>query len=223
MCVNSCATENHYLCRQIPIIMPARFTLENRTNKYGECPIRLSWSFGGQRFQTTLGISVKKTDWDEENKLVKPNTQNHNGQSADDINFFIKRISLVVAGIEQHYAGNGKALTKDMIKRAISEALSLDYARPEDVIERCTEGWGAVADEKNAEYYKDLAGRYYKFLCKARHILPAGGSFYILLELFGRGERIAVPIDRFNPQKENGSRTTLPSFQVVSSKEVFGR
>lgn len=213
--------KKQYLCRQIPINMPARFTLENRTNKYGESPIRLSWSFGGQRFQTTLGISVKKTDWDVENKLVKPNTQNHNGQSADDINFFIKRINLVVAGIEQHYVGNEKALTKDMIKRAISEALSKDIARPEDILERCVNGIISVA-EPETRYYRDLANRYYRFLCDAKNKYNKSEDFYILQELFGRRERVAVPTSRFKSIREKGEMYETLYYTEVSRKEVFG-
>ena len=98
--------------------MPVRFTLEKRTNKYGECPIRLSWSFGGQRYQTTIGFSVMKTYWDEKKCLVKPEFHNRKRQTANDINFYIKRIDQVVTGIEQHLAGNEKALTKTKMKNA---------------------------------------------------------------------------------------------------------
>ena len=66
----------YYLCKQNTIHMSVRFTLEKRTNKLGECPIRLSWSFGGQRYQTTIGFSVMKTYWDEKNCLVKPEFHN---------------------------------------------------------------------------------------------------------------------------------------------------
>lgn len=200
--------------------MTARFTLENRTNKYGECPIRLSWSFGGQRFQTTLGISVKKTDWDEKNKLVKSNTQNHNGQSADDINFFIKRIGLVVAGIEEHYVRNEKALNKDMIKPAIREALSLDFARPEDIIERHIEGWKSVT-EKETEYYRGPDMRYYKLICDANGWYNTE-KFNILQQLFGKRERIIVPEYYFRLFKHSDRSYKTIEFEKVDYKEVFG-
>ena len=50
--------------------MSVRFTLEKRTNVYGESPIRLSWSFGGRRYQSTLGFSIHKANWDDVKKLV---------------------------------------------------------------------------------------------------------------------------------------------------------
>ena len=202
--------------------MSVRFTLEKRTNKFGECPIRLSWSFGGRRYQTTIGYSVMETDWDEKNSLVKPEMKNQNGQSADDINFYIKRIGLVVANIEQHFVGKEKALDTDTMKHAISDALSKDIARPEDILERCLEGWKALPEIKT-RYYKDLAGRYYKFLCEARNFYISVDKFYILQELFGRGERVAVPTDKFKPQKERGSMYPITSFTEVSKEEAFGR
>ena len=202
--------------------MSVRFTLEKRTNKFGECPIRLSWSFGGQRYQTTIGYSIMETDWDEKNNLVKPETKNQNGQSAGEINFYIKRIGFVVTSIEQHFVGNEKAFTKGMMKHAISDALSRDIARPEDILERCLEGWESLPEIKT-RYYKDLAGRNYKFLCEARNFYMSVDKFYILQELFGRGERVAVPTDKFNPQKEKGSRYTITSFEEVSYEEVFGQ
>ena len=126
--------------------MSVRFTLEKRTNKFGECPIRLSWSFGGRRCQTTIGYSINEADWDEKNSLVKPKMKNQNGQSADDINFYIKRIGLVVTNIEQHFVGKEKALDTDTMKHAISDALSKDIARPEDILERCLEGWESLPE-----------------------------------------------------------------------------
>lgn len=200
--------------------MPVSITLEKRTNLHNECPIRLSWNFVGERYQTTMGVSIKKEDWDEERKLVKANTQNHNGQTAEDINFLIKRITTVVSGIEQHCIESSITLGKNIMKQAISDALANDIARPEDIIERGMEGISSVP-KPTERYYRDLLGRYYQFLCDAKHIQPAGGCFYILQELFGRRERIAVPLDRFKPVRDEIMSST--PFDEVSKEEVFGK
>lgn len=201
--------------------MSVRFTLEKRTNKYGECPIRLSWSFGGQRYQTTLGFSIKNANWDEMTRRVKAGTHNYKGQTADDINFYIKRISLVVMGIEQHSDGNKKALTKDRMKQAVSDVLSDAIARTEDIIERCFEGIEPTTQPKTT-YYRDQHYRYYKYLCDAKytHI-----TFNILQQLFGKGERIAVPSTRCKSKKikhENKSKTDY-DYEEVNYEKVFGR
>ena len=200
--------------------MPVSFTLEKRTNLHNECPIRLSWNFVGERYQTTMGVSIKKKDWDEERRLVKANAQNHNGQAAEDINFFIKRIYTVVSGVEQHCIESSITLGKNIMKQAICDALANDIARPEDIIERCIEGISSVP-KPTERYYRDLLGRYYQFLCDAKHIQPAGGCFYILQELFGRRGRIAVPLDRFG--KINDGISSSTPFEKVDKKEVFGR
>ena len=202
--------------------MSVSFTLEKRTNLHDESPIRISWSFMGERVQSTLGVSIKKEDWNEKSRLVKADAHNHNGQNADEINFLIKRISTVVMDVELACIENQYILGKDMMKQAINDALANDIARPEDIVERCING--IVSTPKpTTRYYRDLSGRYYQFLCDARNFYIPGDKYYILQELFGRGERVAVPTDKFKPQKERGSMYPITSFKEVSSEEVFGQ
>ena len=203
--------------------MSVRFTLEKRTNKFGECPIRLSWSFGGRRYQTTIGYSINEADWDEKNSLVKPKMKNQNGQSADDINFYIKRISQVVTGIEQHLAGNEKALTKTIMKNAISDACGLGVALPKDIVERCLDGLSETTSNPYSLYYHDNhSDKNYRYICDAKHLYPAGGKFKILQELFGRGECIAVPVSEFESKKVEGAMYPTIHFETVKYEEVFG-
>lgn len=210
-----------YLCTQNTLDMSVSFTLEKRTNKYGECPIRLSWSFMGERVQSTLGISIKKEDWNEKSRLVKADAHNHNGQNADEINFLIKRISTVVMDVELACIESQYILGKDMMKQVISDALANDIARPEDIVERCMNGIVSTP-EPTTRYYKDLSGRYYQFLCDARNFY-IGENYYILQELFGRHERVAVPISKFKPEREKGSMYPITKFKEVSKEEAFGR
>lgn len=199
--------------------MSVSFTLEKRTNKFGECPIRISWSFMGERHQSTLGVSIKKEDWDEKNKMVKANSHNHNGKTADEINFLIKRISVDVMDIELACIENGYILGKDMMKQAINDAMSNDIDRPNDIVERCLNGSTSVS-EPTPQYYC-CEGRYYQYICDAVHIYPNGGSFKILQELFGSRRRIAVPLDRFTEVRD-GIMSSTP-FEKVDKKKVFGR
>lgn len=201
--------------------MSVRFTLEKRTNKFGECPIRLSWSFGGQRYQTTIGYSIMETDWDEKNNLVKPETKNQNGQSADDINFYIIRIGLVVTCIEQYFVGKEKALTKGMMKHAISDALSRDIARPEDILERCIEGWESLP-ELETRYYKGPDGQYYKFICDVTGWYNTD-RYYVLQQLFGKRDRMLVPEFYFRSFRHSGNKFSSTEYNKVSFEEVYGQ
>ena len=211
-----------YLCTQNTLDMSVSFTLEKRTNKYGECPIRLSWSFMGERVQSTLGVSIKKEDWNEKSRLVKADAHNHNGQNADEINFLIKRISTVVMDVELACIESQYILGKDMMKQVISDALSNNIARPEDIVERCMNGI-VSAPEPTTRYYKDLSGRYYQFLCDARNYYASHDKYFILQELFGAHERVAVPISKFKPEREKGSMYPITKFKEVSKEEAFGR
>lgn len=202
--------------------MAVSFTLEKRTNLHNECPIRLSWSFCGQRYQSSLGFSVKKEDWDENNKLVKANARNHFGQSAEDINYLIKRISAVVSGVEQNCIGSKLILSKDMMKHAISDAKAKDIARPEDIVERCINGIVSTP-EPRTQYYRDNDGKYYQFICIAQEYYYSHNRHYILKELFGGRKSIAISTDDFKPKRENGNRNPSSPFTEVSKEEVFGR
>ena len=205
------------------VTMSVRFTLEKRTNVYGESPIRLSWSFGGQRYQTTIGFSVMKTYWDEKNCLVKPESHNQKRQTADDINFYIKRIGQVVTGIEQHLAGNEKALKKTIMKNAISDACGLDVALPKDIVECYLNGLSKTTSNPYSLYYHDNhSDKNYRYICDAKHLFPAGGKFKILQELFGRGECIAVPVSEFESKKVEGAMYPTIHFETPKYEEVFG-
>ena len=202
--------------------MSVSFTLEKRTNLHDESPIRISWSFMGERVQSTLGVSIKKEDWNEKSRLVKADAHNHNGQNADEINFLIKRISMVVMDVELACIENQYILGKDMMKQAISDALANDIARPEDIVERCINGIVSTP-EPTTRYYRDLSGRYYQFLCDARNFYIPGDKYYILQELFGAHERVAVPISKFKPERERGCMYPITKFKEVSKEEAFGR
>ena len=211
-----------YLCTQNPIDMSVSFTLEKRTNLHDESPIRISWSFMGERVQSTLGVSIKKEDWNEKSRLVNADVHNHNGQNANEINFLIKRISTVVMDVELACIENQYILGKDMMKQAINDALANDIARPEDIVERCING--IVSTPKpTTRYYRDLSGRYYQFLCDARNFYASSDNYYILQELFGRRDRVAVPISKFKPEREKGSMYPIIKFKEVSKEEVYGQ
>lgn len=202
--------------------MSVSFTLEKRTNLHDESPIRISWSFMGERLQSTLGVSIKKEDWNEKSRLVKADAHNHNGQNADEINFFIKRISTVVMDVELACIENQYILGKDMMKQAINDALANDIARPEDIVERCING--IVSTPKPmTRYYRDLSGRYYQFLCDAKNYYASHDKYFILQELFGAHERVAVPISKFKPEREKGSMYPITKFTEVSFEEVYGK
>ena len=57
--------------------MPLKLYLDKRKNKHGEAPIRVVWSFNGDRYQTTMGFSIPTEAWDNQECRVTPAAYNH--------------------------------------------------------------------------------------------------------------------------------------------------
>ncbi len=203
--------------------MSVSFTLEKRTNTYGECPIRLSWSYWGERYQTTLGFSIRKVDWDENAKLVKAYALNSKGQYAEEINFILKRIKAVVISVEKECFIGDFNVGKDMMKQAVTDALSKNIASVENIVERCVKGIRSVP-EPTKRYYRNPRGEYYKFICEAkRYGITYEEIFYIVQELFGEHKIVAVARDSFICRKRKGCMYPYADFTEVSEEKVFGK
>ena len=104
--------------------MPVRFYLEKRLNKCGEAPIRIVWSFGGDRFQSTLGFSIPPAAWDAEQGSVTPAQYNHKMTPTSAINGYLDAVRRAVNRVENHAAISGAALTKGIVKRVMEDVLS---------------------------------------------------------------------------------------------------
>lgn len=79
-------------------IMAVSFSIEKRTNKQGEAPVRCSISIQGHRLQTTTKISVSPEFWDpDEQRVISSTTAgkiviNSKQMSAKQMNTELKRI-----------------------------------------------------------------------------------------------------------------------------------
>ena len=200
--------------------MAASFTLEKRTNRFGECPIRISWAFGDFRYQTTLGFSIKAENWDNLRKEVKAGTHNLNGVFAEEINYYIRKIKIVVHGIEAYYKARKETFSNDRRKKAIKDAMSPNFHSPRDIIERYTSNTASTDDSRKC-YYRFFMGGYYAFICNAFDLYNREES-YILQEMFGSTKRIIVPKRNFEKRKD-GSMWATAKFEEVTEDEALGR
>ena len=86
--------------------MAVSFTIEKRTNKQGETPVRCSISIQGHRLQTTTNISVNPEFWDPDAQRVISSTaagrivMNSKQMSAKQMNAELKRIDTWFAEYE---------------------------------------------------------------------------------------------------------------------------
>ena len=110
--------------------MPLKFYLDKRKNKYGESPIRVVWSFNGDRYQTTLGFSVPPEAWDDVAKRVTPAEYNHKKTPSTTINAFIEATEKAVNRLENYTRVQNATLTKPIVKKVISDVLAAGGAYP---------------------------------------------------------------------------------------------
>ena len=60
--------------------MAVNFYIDKRLNKDGGSPLRISWTFKGQRVMTTMGYTVKPHLWDSELQKVQESNDINEGQ-----------------------------------------------------------------------------------------------------------------------------------------------
>ena len=110
--------------------MPVRFYLDKRPNKYGECPIRIVWSFNGDRYQTTMGYSIPPEAWDDETSRVTPAAYNHKKTASSEINSFIESMERAVNRLENFARTQNAAPTKAIVKKVVADVLAAGGAYP---------------------------------------------------------------------------------------------
>lgn len=81
------------------------FYLDKRTDKHGDCPIRVSARAAGGRLLTSIGYSIAPAKWDSASQQVKPGTEknpvtNAKGIPAATINARIAAIKAAFARLE---------------------------------------------------------------------------------------------------------------------------
>lgn len=132
--------------------MPVRFYLDKRHNRYGEAPIRVVWSFNGDRYQTTIGFSVPPEAWDEYACRVTQAVYNHKRTASVIINDFIDSIKMAVNRIENFACTQNAFLTKPMVKKVVADVLAAGGKYP---LER-EKTWNKMLCERNLTKYRNF-------------------------------------------------------------------
>lgn len=110
--------------------MPLKFYLDKRQNKHSEAPIRVVWSFNGDRYQTTMGFSIPPRAWDDNSKRVTPAEYNHKNTASSTINAFIEATEKAVNRMENYERLLNASLTKPIVKKVIHDVLSAGGVYP---------------------------------------------------------------------------------------------
>ncbi len=143
--------------------MPVRFYLDKRKNKYGECPIRIVWSFNGDRYQTTMGYSIPPEAWDGETRRVTPAAYNHKKTASSEINSFIESMERAVNRLENFARTQNAAPTKTIVKKVVADVLAAGgaYPSPKESL------WKKMLSERRLNtdrYFEHFKGGKYKLI-----------------------------------------------------------
>lgn len=99
------------------------FYLDNRADKHGDCPIRVSARAQDGRLLTSIGFSISPDKWDADSQRVKPSTKkapvtNAKGIPAATINARIAAVAAAIASVEATPGGN----TLEALRAALDAA-----------------------------------------------------------------------------------------------------
>ncbi len=143
--------------------MPVRFYLDKRHNRYGEAPIRVVWSFNGDRYQTTMGFSIPPKAWDEKECRVTPAAYNHKNTASSTINAFIMAMEKAVNRLENFARTQNASLTKPIVKKVVADVIAAggEFPYEQEKI------WRKMLNERfltKERYFQHFRGGKYKLI-----------------------------------------------------------
>lgn len=223
------------------IVMPVQFSLDTRVRQSGEQAIRLSWSYGVHRYQTTIGFSVKKAHWDARKRRVVLGTHNANGVYAEAINTYLNKLYGVSVTLDRAAKERRIILTRAIMQGAFSDALSNNYAGTQVIADKwvshhllqgqvlgrkkrttaSTDSKLTIVQPQPVTYYRFHKGGYYRRVCKA-YYETLKTDLIILQELFGFNRFIAVTPSDFRISHTNEGEL-FAYYMEVSEAEALGR
>lgn len=143
--------------------MPLKFYMDKRKNKHGESPVRVVWSFNGDRYQTTMGFSVPPKAWDDQEKRVTAAEYNHKKTPVTLMNGFIQSMEKAVNHVESFALMQNAILTKDLVTRVIKDVLAAggEYPKAKETV------WRNLLKERRRNtdrYFQHFRGGKYKLI-----------------------------------------------------------
>lgn len=193
--------------------MPLKFYLDKRQNKHGEAPIRVVWSFNGDRYQTTMGFCIPPRAWDDIAKRVTPAEYNHKNTASSTINAFIEATEKAVNRLENYARTQNATLTKHIVQKVVSDVLAAggEYPAAQEPL------WKKMLKERGltrVRYFEHFKGGRYKLIGFGKDSETLE-DVVIYQALYGAGQIWVRPYDIFF------SKVTLPDgTEVERFKEI---
>lgn len=195
--------------------MPLKFYLDKRQNKHGESPIRIVWSFNGDRYQTTMGFSIPLQAWDTHESRVTPAAYNHKNTPSTTINAFISAIEKAVNRIENYARTENATLTKPVVRKVITDILGAggEYPLAQESL------WKKMLKERgltNTRYFEHFKGGKYKLIGFGKDSETLE-DVVIYQALYGANQIWVRPYDIFFSKAKDENGNEVERFKEISS------
>ena len=195
--------------------MPLKLYLDKRQNKYGEAPIRVVWSFNGDRYQTTMGFSVPPASWDDETKRVTPAEYNHKNTPSTTINAFIEATEKAVNRLENYARVQNATLSKPIVKKVIADVLAAGgaYPSPKESL------WKKMLSERRLNtdrYFEHFKGGKYKLIAFGKDSETLE-DVVIYQALYGDNQIWVRPYDIFFSKVNDSDGNEIDRFNEIDT------
>ena len=194
--------------------MPLKFYLDKRRNKHGEAPIRLVWSFNGDRYQTTMGFSVPPKAWDDVAKRVTPAEYNHKKTASSTINAFIEVAEKAVNRLENYARTQNASLTKPIVRKVVEDVMDSGGEFPFEK----EKVWRAMLQDRclyNERYFEHFKGGKYRLIGFGKDSETLE-EVVIYQALFGKCQIWVRPYDIFFGKKTFSDGTEVDRFKEIT-------
>lgn len=199
--------------------MPVRFYLDKRKNRYGEAPIRVVWSFNGDRYQTTMRFSIPPEAWNEQECRVTPAAYNHKNTASSTINDFIKAVEKAVNRLENYALTQNATLTKPIVKKVVADVIAAGGEFPYDQ----EKAWRKMLSERfmtKERYFEHFKGGKYKLIGFGKDSETLE-DVVIYQALYGAGQIWVRPYEIFFSKVTMPDGTEVERFKELSPNDLY--
>lgn len=194
--------------------MPLKFYLDKRKNKHGEAPIRVVWSFNGDRYQTTMGFSIPPQSWDDQECRVTPAAYNHKNTPSTTINAFITAMEKAVNRMENYALTQNATLTKPLVRQVVADVIAAGGEYP---VER-EKAWRKTLMERRLSkdrYFQHFRGGKYKLLGFGKDSETLE-EVVIYQALYGIGQIWVLPYEIFFSKVKDENGNEVDRFKEIN-------
>ena len=199
--------------------MPLKIYLDKRKNKHGEAPIRIVWSFNGDRYQTTMGFSIPTEAWDNKKCRVTPAAYNHKNTPSTTINAFLDTIERSVNRIENYARTQNATLTKPLVRQVVADVIACGGEYPFEK----EKAWKKALTERSLtkdRYFQHFRGGKYKLIGFGKDSETLE-DVVIYQALFGARQIWVRPYEIFFSKAKDENGNEVDRFKEIPANDIY--